>query len=248
MARRGDVRRPPSDALFAFPCRLRRIRRIKALHITKQNIILIVWRRLCKATNSFLQKKKKNTEWWLAVRSCPSPNKVMVPVHWWTYRIRQYQFTCQSDQRRVPGCVRVGQTRSEERSLCASCSRSTTVSSTSLSHTKFLYEQRWHWREAKKADKRTQSHSRAFWWNPCSLVKGVSSPLWKIWSLHNQKSGTGTGTRDMMAWCCHSRSRDAMPFTFARFTDKFTTCFAIHNTQSCFINVVYVGDFVIFFF
>jgi hypothetical protein len=59
MARRGDVRRPPSDALFAFPCRLRRIRRIKALHITKQNIVLIVWRRLCKATNSFLQKKKK---------------------------------------------------------------------------------------------------------------------------------------------------------------------------------------------
>jgi hypothetical protein len=34
---------------------------------------------------------------------------------------------------------------------------------------------------------------------PCSLAKGVSSPLRKIRSLHNQKkSGTGTGTRGMM--------------------------------------------------
>ncbi len=42
-------------------------------------------------------------------------------------------------------------------------------------------------REAKKADKQTPAHSRAFGWNPCSLAKGVSSPLWKVRSLHNPK-------------------------------------------------------------
>jgi len=42
-------------------------------------------------------------------------------------------------------------------------------------------------REAKKADKQAPAHSRAYGWNPCSLAKGVSSPLWKVRSLHNPK-------------------------------------------------------------
>jgi hypothetical protein len=40
--RRGDVGRPPSDALFVLHCRLRRTRRIKDLHVTGLKTVQIM--------------------------------------------------------------------------------------------------------------------------------------------------------------------------------------------------------------
>jgi hypothetical protein len=78
---RGDVGRPPPLWRIILPCRLRRTRRIKDLHVTRLKTILTVWRRLWEATNCFLRKKKLNSEWWLRDQTV-LVSKIMAMTGW----------------------------------------------------------------------------------------------------------------------------------------------------------------------